>query len=194
MEQSLYDVLGVPRDASPSQIKAAFRTRAKQSHPDTGGDTDEFQRLKMAYDVLSDAEHRRHYDETGETPADRISILAEDERFRTLLGDLLVTIISQAGAPEFTDILTETRETLSRQIKAVDRQLVTSAHLAARLGEVLRRLHGPEEGDVMKGLLRERLTETENKIKLTRALKRRLVKLQETLEHYRYDIEVESIM
>ena len=194
MEQTLYDLLGLSRDATPSQIKSAFRHAAKQSHPDAGGDADQFQRLKAAYEVLSDEEARKYYDETGEVPADRLSSLAEDERFRTLLGDMLVTIISQAGAPEFTDILEETRGTLSRQIKAADRQLVSFSHLTARLGEVLRRLHGPEKEDVITELLQQRLTETENKIKLTLALKRRLLKLQQTLERYTYDVEVESIM
>lgn len=194
MEQTLYDLLGLSRDATPSQIKSAFRRAAKQSHPDAGGDADQFQRLKAAYEVLSDEEARKYYDETGEVPADRLSSLAEDERFRTLLGDMLVTIISQAGAPEFTDILEETRGTLSRQIKAADRQLVSFSHLTARLGEVLRRLHGPEKEDVITELLQQRLTETENKIKLTLALKRRLLKLQQTLERYTYDVEVESIM
>jgi len=194
VEQTLYDLLGLSRDATPSQIKSAFRRAAKQSHPDAGGDADQFQRLKAAYEVLSDEEARKYYDETGEVPADRLSSLAEDERFRTLLGDMLVTIISQAGAPEFTDILEETRGTLSRQIKAADRQLVSFSHLTARLGEVLRRLHGPEKEDVITELLQQRLTETENKIKLTLALKRRLLKLQQTLERYTYDVEVESIM
>lgn len=194
MEESLYDALGVAADASPAQIKSAFRRKAKSSHPDAGGDAAEFQRLKTAYDVLSDPEARRHYDETGETPADLQANPADEARFRALLGDLLVTVISQASAPEFTDILREAGEAIDLQTQAADQQLVSLSHLSARLGEVLRRLHGPEEEGLMIALLRERLTDLENRIKLTRALKRRLTRLQETLGQYRYDVEVESIM
>lgn len=194
MGETLYETLGVARDASPAQVKAAFRRKAKSSHPDAGGDADAFQRLKDAYDVLADEENRRHYDQTGETPADRANSLAEEARFRTALGDLLVTLISRAGAPEFTDILRETLETIGLQIRAIDRQMVELSHLSARITEVMRRLHGPEPEDMVSGLLHERLTDIENKIKLTRAFKRQLAKLHETLGQYRYDVEMENIM
>lgn len=46
----------------------------------------------------------------------------------------------------------------------------------------------------MAGLLRERLTDIEKKIKLLRAFKRRLVKLQEALGQYHYDYEDDSIL
>jgi DnaJ-class molecular chaperone len=190
----LYDVLGVSDDASPAQVKAAFRKKAMSSHPDAGGDAEAFQRLKAAYDVLSDEETRRHYDETGETPDDQAAGRGEEERFRVLLGDLLITLISQAGAPEFTDILGETQEAIALQIKAVDRQMVEFSHLSARLAEVMRRLRGPEKEDLVSSLLQERLTDLEKKIKLTRGFKRRLVKLQEALGRYQYDFEDDSIL
>ncbi|HMA49304.1 MAG TPA: DnaJ domain-containing protein [Magnetospirillaceae bacterium] len=194
MGESLYDVLGVPDDASPAQVKAAFRKKAMSSHPDAGGDSEAFQRLKAAYDVLADDETRRHYDKTGETPDDQAATDAEEGRFRILLGDLLVTLISQAGAPEFTDILREVEEAIVLQIKAVDRQMVELSHLAARLAEVTRRLHGPEKEDLVSTLLQERLTEIEKKIKLTRGFKRRLTKLQEALGQYHYDFEDDNIL
>lgn len=194
MGETLYETLGVARDASPAQVKAAFRRKAKSSHPDAGGDADAFQRLKDAYDVLADEGNRRHYDETGETPADRAASLAEEARFRTALGDLLVALISRAGAPEFTDILRETLETIGLQIGAIDRQMAELSHLSARVTEVMRRLHGPEPEDMVSGLLREKLTDIENKIKLTRAFKRQLARLYETLGQYRYDVEIENIL
>ena len=54
-----YDVLGVPTDASEADIKKAFRKLASQHHPDKGGDTDKFQQIQEAYEVLGDA-NRRH--------------------------------------------------------------------------------------------------------------------------------------
>lgn len=194
MGESLYETLGVGRDASPAQVKAAFRRKARSAHPDAGGDAGAFQRLKEAYDILADSENRRHYDETGETPSDRANSVAEEASFRPVLGDLLVTLISRAGAPEFTDILRETLETIGLQIRAVDRQMVELSHLSARLAEVMRRLHGPEPEDMVSGLLHEKLTDIENKIKLTRAFKRQLARLQETLGQYRYDVEIDNIL
>jgi hypothetical protein len=67
----LYEVLGVARDATPDQIKRAYRRKSKAAHPDTGGNTEEFRALVLARDVLTDEEKRRTYDETGALPGDK---------------------------------------------------------------------------------------------------------------------------
>lgn len=61
-----YEALGVPHDATDAQIKAAYRNRSKEAHPDTGGDAEAFAELKAAYDVLRNPHARTHYDATGE--------------------------------------------------------------------------------------------------------------------------------
>jgi DnaJ-class molecular chaperone len=60
--QDLYSVLGVGRSASPDEIKRAYRRLASQHHPDKGGDTQRFQQIQSAYDVLSDPDKRAQYD------------------------------------------------------------------------------------------------------------------------------------
>jgi molecular chaperone DnaJ len=65
-----YDVLGVPRDATPEQIKKAFRTLARETHPDANpGDAEaehRFREVAEAYEVLSDPQKKARYDR-GET-------------------------------------------------------------------------------------------------------------------------------
>jgi len=62
---SLYDELGVARDATKDQIDAAYRKAAMKKHPDRGGTEEEFKALKMAHTVLSNTESRETYDKTG---------------------------------------------------------------------------------------------------------------------------------
>ena len=57
-----YATLGVPRTATPDEIKRAFRKLASQHHPDKGGDTQKFQEIQAAYDTLGDAAKRSAYD------------------------------------------------------------------------------------------------------------------------------------
>jgi len=61
-----YEVLGVQKDASDSEIKKAYRKLAVKHHPDKGGDANMFKEISHAYDVISDPEKRQIYDEYGE--------------------------------------------------------------------------------------------------------------------------------
>lgn len=61
--KNYYDVLGVPRDASPKQIKDAYYKLAMKHHPDKnqGILTKQFRDIKEAYDILSNESSRMNY-------------------------------------------------------------------------------------------------------------------------------------
>lgn len=62
-----YETLGVDKNASADDVKKAYRSRAKRSHPDRAGDDAEFCEVHNAYLVLSDPAKRKRFDETGQT-------------------------------------------------------------------------------------------------------------------------------
>jgi len=68
MPRDYYEVLGVGREASETEIKKSFRRLARELHPDVNQEPDAEERFKEAaeaYEVLSDAERRRTYDAYG---------------------------------------------------------------------------------------------------------------------------------
>ncbi len=69
-----YDILGVKRSASQDDIKSAYRRLARQLHPDVNKAADaskKFAEVQKAYDILSDEEKRRLYDQYGAEAAER---------------------------------------------------------------------------------------------------------------------------
>jgi molecular chaperone DnaJ len=129
-----YETLGVSRDASPDEIKRAYRRLARAHHPDANrhdADAEErFKRITHAYDVLSDPDKRQRYDMFG------------DERGQGGFGgfggftdifDAFFTGMSgtrRAGPARGSDVLAEVGLTLEEAASGVEREVELS-----RLGE-----------------------------------------------------------
>ena len=67
-KRDYYEVLGVSKTASDSEIKSAFRKLAKKYHPDVSKEPDaaeKFKEAQEAYAVLSDKDKRAQYDRYG---------------------------------------------------------------------------------------------------------------------------------
>lgn len=67
--RNYYDILGVNKDATPEEVKKAFRKLARQYHPDLNPNNkqaeDRFKDINEAYEVLSDPDKRTQYDQFG---------------------------------------------------------------------------------------------------------------------------------
>ena len=73
-KRDFYEVLGIKKGASQSEIKKAYRKMAKKYHPDTNaGDeaaAEKFKEVSEAYSVLNDPEKKKLYDQFGHAAFD----------------------------------------------------------------------------------------------------------------------------
>lgn len=136
----LYEILGVAPGASTDAIKKAYRKLAKTHHPD-GGKTDDgmFDAITKAYNVLSDPERRKRYDETGE-----IDESADNEQARVLnfIANILLQVVQAAEDPATFDVIAKTREIVQESIIKMNQDLRHGVTEKARIGKVLKRIKG----------------------------------------------------
>ena len=75
MKRDYYELLGLAKGADPSAIKKAYRKLAKKYHPDTNpGDKEaekKFKEITEAYNILSDPEKKKLYDQFGHAAFDQ---------------------------------------------------------------------------------------------------------------------------
>jgi hypothetical protein len=71
-DDEFYQRLELARTASAAEIKSAYRKKAMQTHPDRGGNEEEFKKLVEAYEILSDEKKRKLYDRYGKSGVQNI--------------------------------------------------------------------------------------------------------------------------
>ena len=109
-----YEVLSVPRDAGPDEIKKAFRRLAMKFHPDRNPDDpraeERFKEAKEAFDVLSDPERRGLYDRFGHAglsgvSGDRAGGFDPNEIFGDLFGSIFGGAFGQRATTGGRDLI-----------------------------------------------------------------------------------------
>ena len=192
-----YTTLGIAATANAAAIKAAYRAAVQTAHPDRGGDHDGFVRIVRAFDLLTDPEARKLYDETGDVDEDAVRAFRRD--VGKILVDMFDAAVSTAvatgldlGRVDFVQQMTVAVKTGLGDAKAalsrIDRD-------SAALEKLRKRILRADEG---KNLFAERLgAQLEAKLQ-ERVQGRRRTLLLETalveLGNYRSEVELISAL
>jgi len=159
---NLYEILGVPRDAPVTKIRAAYRELAKEHHPDKGGDPKKFAQIAQAYAVLSKSAKRKHYDETGQVEEPDKT----ESTILSLLGDVFNKVINVAiDDMESTDIPKEMLKILKNLEKDLKKLKDEGEKVKASFGDALTRIKKRPDKDVVAEIINARIAETDEKLK-----------------------------
>lgn len=188
-----YAILGLARAAPAASVKLAYRTAVQTAHPDRGGDPEIFIRIVRAFDLLSDPEARRLYDETGLVDEDAV------KAFRRDVGKVLADMFDAAIETAVTTGLDLDRVDFVREMTGAVRSGLADARAALSrtdrdirsLGALRRRIRRRDEGQNIFG---ERLEAQIAARGAEQAQGRRRVLLMETalveLGNYSSDVEL----
>jgi len=139
-DRSYYEALGLEPGASSDEVKAAYRAKAKEHHPDAGGNAEAFKEVQEAYEVLSDQDARRAYDEHGAKGSPRAQREAE-----AMLVNAFVGIVAQCPDPENMDIIGGVREALQTALGQQTRTSVDQGTAATRFMRAAARIAPPKK-------------------------------------------------
>lgn len=137
--EDLYQILGVSRQATASEIKKAYRRKALDTHPDknTHLPADEaaenFRQVARAFEILSDASSRRHYDRTGRSEG------TSQQQHQQQQGSWTFTWNYQRRAPQKLKDRFDVQKAQSRVLHVVSLEQLQTIMLDVDQGDVLER-------------------------------------------------------
>lgn len=148
-----YEALGVSKDAPPEEIKKAHRKKARKHHPDNGGDPEQFLMVQYAYEVLSDEERRRRYDNGEPEPQNVIqeafSYVAN--MFKALIDSADESLICINIVDKMASLATADREKMKKSVKGWQDKIVFLEQVKGRIK------HKGNRPDIMTSVLDQQL-------------------------------------
>lgn len=181
----LYEVLGVARDATPDDIRRAYRAKAKAAHPDTGGSEEAFQALSRAHAVLSDMERRRVYDETGRVD----DAVDNTDAKATVVLDRLVNDWCADDNAKSRDVIAWMKAEVATAKREATDYIETMRGHELRLIDLTGRFEKKPERDILGRMLQSKLEIVRNAIAGAESNIKTLDRAVEMLDGYKFRVE-----
>lgn len=133
-----YQVLGVPREASPDLIRAAYRRAAARTHPDReGGSEAAFNEVSEAFQILTHPARKKLFDETGATAVVRERDIQAEAREQVVV--CLSSVLEQVDPEAGKNILSLARGSVVHKQAEVKAKLEEMNEKSVRISNLLRR-------------------------------------------------------
>lgn len=130
-----YETLGVASDATPEDIKRAFRKKSSQHHPDKpGGNAEAMAAVNAAYECLGDPVRRLGYDQTGRDPAKGPTL---DDIAEHALQSLIAQVLEESPDGDLVKLLDKH---ITKSINSIHSDKAANEKRVTRLGKQLDRV------------------------------------------------------
>lgn len=192
MSSNPYEVLGLEPDATPEEINAAYRAASKSAHPDGGGSTEEFTRVKGAAMVLLDPERRKRFDETGTLGEGKPdNALAEVMEAIANFFISSIDVSDQFGAPRLADLNLVTAATthFKNQVHGGRQHIKNTEGKIKKFEKALSRLKSKRPDDVIKTMLTHHVNQMKIIITTTERQIKQFEKAVEILGDYEFEAD-----
>lgn len=184
MNPNLYEVLEVNKDATPEDIKKAYRRKAIQSHPDVGGNPEDFKVLSLAFEILSDPNKRKDYDETGHT--ERRPQTSSEDILVMFFNEVVEELLGCDQSADYVDLVAETRSKIKNRILLSSKTERAGLKALAKVRVILKRLSSNGEDDILIASLKSREAQYEQKLSLCDREMKELKGALDLLDSYSY--------
>lgn len=183
---NLYDTLGISKDASDEEIKKAYRGKAKENHPDKGGDEETMKALTVAYSVLSDPDRRKNYDETGNTDDPEQFF---KQKFMEFTDRILLKVMDHTHNAERRDMISIFRNHCLDEIKDFYKRIKDNNKQIEKTKEQLSRFTRENGDNVFEILMNREITALETMNEMCETEIKFLDRVHEELKSYSFKQE-----
>ena len=183
-----YKNLGIRSDATKEQIKKAYRKKSMKTHPDQGGDAQEFDSINKAYRVLVNEDSRARYD-AGEDPEEIIKgTKNKEEKSLQILAQLFINSINQIDV-DYNDIVGHIRESLQNSINEVAKIISAEELKKSKFEKALRRIKSKKQDNFFKEVITNQILAIDRAINQAQTTQKDLNNAKEFLADYSYDYD-----
>lgn len=188
MSENLYEYFGIPKNATKSQIKRAYRKKAKEQHPDVSRETNsDFNKTINYYKCLIDDNERERYDRTGSygkkpTEADTVGELT----------NYFLRACSTVSNLAYSNIVESTRMLIDRDIQQIDNKIYEIERSNTIFSGISERLVCKNKDfDFLGENLKEIIDSNRKAIEVNKERKEFLEEVKKLLDDYSYKSDKE---